>query len=121
MIRLLTVCPVGLLDAAVVGDVLSLRVDAVEAEAEARDLVVAVLLDDAARLPQVRGLRRRLPPVHQITCKLIGDESLILSFSDLARVTKKSQDFLCRAQFRVIPPYFARKQHFLADFSRATL
>ena len=68
-IRLLTVCPVGLLDAAVVGNVLSLRVDAVEAESEARDLVVAVLLDDAARLPQVRGLRRRLPPVHQITCQ----------------------------------------------------
>ena len=84
----------GLLDAAVVGDVLSLRVDAVEAESEARDLVVAVLLDDAARLPQVRRLRRRLPPVHQIACKLGNrddgeDESLITSFSDLARVTKK--------------------------------
>ena len=85
----LTVGPVGLLDAAVVRNVLALRVDAVEAEPEARDLVAAVLLDDAARLPQVRRLRRRLPPVHQITCKLIGEESLITSFSDLARVTKK--------------------------------
>ena len=69
-IWLLTVCPVGLLDAAVVCDVLALRVDAVEAEAEALDLVAAVLLDDAARLPQVRRLRRRLPPVHQVACKL---------------------------------------------------
>ena len=64
---LLTVGPVGLFDSAVVGDVLALRVDAVEAEPEALDLVAAVLLDDAARLPQVRRLRRRLPPVHQVT------------------------------------------------------
>ena len=66
---LLTVGPVRLFDAAVVGDVLALRVDAVEAEPEALDLVAAVLLDDAARLPQVRRLRRRLPPVHKITCR----------------------------------------------------
>ena len=71
---LLTVGPVGLFDPAVVGDVLALRVDAVEAEPEALDPVAAVLLDDAARLPQVRRLRRRLPPVHQITCQLIWEE-----------------------------------------------
>ena len=37
---LLTVGPVCLLDAAVVGDVLALRVDAVEGEAEVRDLEI---------------------------------------------------------------------------------
>ena len=59
---------VRLLDAAVVGDVLALGVDAVEVDVDGLCGVVAVLPDDALGLGEVVLLRLRLPPLGEVTC-----------------------------------------------------
>ena len=64
---LLTVCHVGLLDAAVVGNVLALRLLPLEVEPGLLVVLLAVLVDDAlgAIIVLFRGLL--LPPVFQVT------------------------------------------------------
>ena len=66
--------PQRLLDAAVVRDVLALGVDTVEVHggtAPEVHAVVAVLVDDALRLLQILPLGLRLPPVHQVTLRVL--------------------------------------------------
>ena len=66
--------PQRLLDAAVVRDVLALGVDAVEVHGGAAPevhAVVAVLVDDALRLLQILPLGLRLPPVNQVTLRVL--------------------------------------------------
>ena len=58
---------VGLLDAAVVGDVLALGVDAVEVDVDGLGGVVAVLPDDALGLGEVVLLSLGLPPLGEVT------------------------------------------------------
>ena len=64
---LLTVCHVGLLDAAVVGNVLALSLLPLEVEPGLLVVLLAVLVDDAlgAIVVLLRGLL--LPPVFQVT------------------------------------------------------
>ena len=62
---------VRLLYAAIVGNVLSLGVDPVEVDGDGGPGgVVAVLPDDALGLVQVVVLRRPLPPVGQVPCRV---------------------------------------------------
>ena len=62
---------VRLLYSAIVGNVLSLGVDPVEVDGDGGPGgVVAVLPDDALGLVQVVVLRRPLPPVGQVPCRV---------------------------------------------------
>ena len=65
MIR--TVCHVGLLDAAVVGNVLALRLLPLEVEPGLLVVLLAVLVDDALGAIVVLLRRLLLPPIFQVT------------------------------------------------------
>ena len=62
----LTICAVSLLEAAIVGDILALGVDAVEVHVDSVRGVVTVLPDDALGLLEELELRLGLPPVLQV-------------------------------------------------------
>ena len=79
----LTVSPVGLLDAAIVGNVLPLGVDAVQLHADLRGGVVSILPDDARRLVQklLEGLR--LPPVPEVAVGVVLPALVVEAVRDL--------------------------------------
>ena len=78
----LTVSSIGLLDTAVIGDVFSLSIDPVEAEAQLGEAVVAVLADDALGLPDVLFFGYGVPPIHQIAWKSINISNAIFRESN---------------------------------------
>ena len=65
----LTVSSIGLLDTPIIGDILSLSIDPVEAEAQLRQAVVSVLLDYTFGFFDVLFFGHRVPPIHQVSCK----------------------------------------------------
>ena len=77
------VSPVGLLDAPVVCDVLSLGVDSVEALVDRLSRVVAVLPDDALGLVQVILLCRPLPPVGKVPSRIKRTTLVVEAMGDL--------------------------------------
>ena len=79
----LTVSPVGLLDAAIVGNVLPLGVDTVQLHADLRGGVVSILPDDARRLVQklLEGLR--LPPVPEVAVGVVLPALVVEAVRDL--------------------------------------
>ena len=79
----LTVGPVGLLDAAVVRNVLPLRVDAVQLQADLGRRVVAVLADDARGLVQELLLGLGLPPVPEVAVGVVLPALVVEAVRDL--------------------------------------
>ena len=67
---ILTVCHVGLLDAAVVGNVLALSLLPLEVEPGLLVVLLAVLVDDALGAIIVLLSSLLLPPIFQVSCDL---------------------------------------------------
>jgi len=63
--------PISFFDSAVIGDVLALRIDAVDVELEFGERVIAVLVNDALGSVQILFLGLGFPPISQIA---VGSE-----------------------------------------------
>lgn len=70
LLNVLLVCEISLFDAAVVSNVLALRIDSVQFEINVWFSEVAILINDTLRLFQVSDFSVFLPPINEVAVRV---------------------------------------------------